>query len=176
MIKFNFEAGLSNATEQRTQLTASEKEEMKWTAHNKMKKEGSLNVNLDFMLNRIDPEIGRRLNAHGISKLSIPEQLNSLLTLLENGVDREKEFHTAPLALRPDDPRGTDSAGGTAFKDGSFIILGNLDALIIDQGIKYVLVNDAYYEAIPKLQSAYPEYMFIRADEILKKEIENKKA
>jgi hypothetical protein len=153
--------------------------EMKNEAGKKMKGKGIGDYNIDLMMAKIDPEIGRNFDAHGIAKGKESElnQLDSLLNFLQKGIDPERPFHTAPLRLRKDDAKGAQSAGGTATDTGGFIILGEYKKMISESGIKYVLVNDAYYEAIDKLSKAFPQVEFIRADqanEKLKEIVEGK--
>lgn len=142
-------------------------ESLKLEAINKYKRTGG-DPNFDLMMNAVDWEVGERFDAHGLSKVSVPAQLGQLITLLENGIDPNREFHTAPLEVRPENKAGAGAGlgtgGGTANKEGSFVILGGVDSKIKDSGIKHVIVNDAYYHAIDILAKAYPNVEFIRAD------------
>jgi hypothetical protein len=130
----------------------------------KYTRQNNHDINNDLLMTIIDPEIGRNFDAHGIAKISIYHQLDSLINLLQKGINPEKPFFTAPLALRADDAKGSDVAGGTANKTGSFIVLGEMGKSITESGIKHVLVNDAFYGAIEKLSKAFPQVEFIRAD------------
>jgi hypothetical protein len=153
---------------ERKKLTPEDVERLKRVAYSKEKERGG-DINLDLTLADIDWKVGERFDAHGIAKISIPNQLEQLITLLEKGIDPKRPFHTAPLEVDPEKKTalgaGFGTAGGTAYKEGSFVILGGPDAKLKD-GIKYVLVNDAYYEAVSALQKAYPDVEFIRADEV----------
>jgi len=126
-------------------------------------------VNLDLLVNGIDWQIGSRFDAHGIRKVSVTGQLDSLLNLLENGVNSSRRFDTAPLEVDPDLRAGLGAGlgtgGGAAYKDGSFVVLGPVDSSIAEGGIKYVIVNDVYYGAVARLKTAFPEVEFLRADE-----------
>lgn len=145
-------------------LTQEQIEHIKIQAANYRRKEGN-DVNNDLMLNPINGEIGRNFDAHGLAKINEFVQLDQLIELLGKGIDPTKEFFTAPLALRPEDPRDSNTAGGKALNTGSFIVLGEHGKSIKQEGIKYVLVNDMYYQAIPELTKAYPNIEFIRADQ-----------
>jgi len=59
----------------------------------------------------IKGEIGQYFDAHGIAKF---DQLNSLLQLLENGIDPERPFHTAPFEVLDEDRAGLGAGLGTA--------------------------------------------------------------
>jgi len=159
-------------------LTTEEVKEIERNAYAKVKQGQG---NLDLMINFIDWEIGQRFDAHGLAKKSVPAQLWQLLNLIEKGIDPDRPFHTAPLEVDPELRAGLGTGlgtgGGTTYKDGSFIILGEIDQKINQSGIRYIAVNDAYYDSISRLQEAYPQVQFIRADElndILKKIAEKK--
>ena len=123
--------------------------------------------NFDLMLHQIDPEMGRRFDAHGIAKVNEAFQLDALLNLLDNGIDKNRPFHTGNLELPAEEKiGGADSPGGVAYKDGSFVVMGGPDELMIKGGIKNVIVNDAYYGAVDRLRTAYPSVNFIRADRV----------
>ncbi|MBU0597024.1 hypothetical protein KKA94_02575 [Patescibacteria group bacterium] len=166
---------------ERKTLRPDDLERLRRTAYSKEKQaiaEGDV-VNLDLDLAQIDWKVGERFDAHGLAKISIPNQLTQLVKLLEQGIDPKRPFHTAPLEVEPEKKAALGAAlgtaGGTAYKEGSFVLLSNPDGQLMD-GIKYVIVNDAYYEALDELQAAYPDVEFIRADETPKRlqEIVNK--
>lgn len=156
-------------------LTPEEIEEMRRMAHQKSKESGP-DINTDLMIQNIDWRIGQRFDAHGITKIGIPNHLTQLLSLLDNGIDPNRDFHTAQLEINPENKAGAGvglgTAGGTASKDGSFVIMGEIDRSLRESGIKYVIVNDAYYEAVQRLSEAYPGVRFIRATE-LNQELKN---
>ncbi|MCK7520989.1 MAG: hypothetical protein MZV64_26490 [Ignavibacteriales bacterium] len=105
------------------------------------------------------------MTAHGLAKISVSDQLNQLNTLLSKGIDKNKTFYTAPLALK--DSRaasGFGTGGGHAYRDGSFIVVGPKNGNLSDDGIKYVIVNDAYYNIIDDLSRKFAHVEFIKAD------------
>ena len=124
-------------------------------------------VNCDAMvfLNGLPAEIGSKFDAHGIAKISVTDQLYQLNKLLTDGIDTSRWFHTAPLV-----PKGKGinlgTAGG-AYRDGSFIIVGEKSKLITDGGIKHVLVNGAYYNIIKDLQQKFPDVGFVKAEDVV---------
>jgi hypothetical protein len=132
------------------------------------------NQTLEFGGKRIDWRLGEHFDAHGIAKGMPEAQLRSLLNLLDNGIDPSREFSTAPLEVDPDSAARHDgrTAGGSAYKSGSFVVLGapgtkeHPSLGIVRGGIKAVIVNDAYFHAVDRLQQAYPDVKFIRADKV----------
>jgi hypothetical protein len=133
-------------------------------AHLKAKEEGE-ETNTDLMTNVIDWQIGEQFDAHGIAK---GNDLSRLVGLLNNGIDQSKAFNTAPLENNPDNKAGATwlgSAGGTAYKDGGFIVMSDPGKKIAESGIKNVIVNDLYYGIIDRLSKAYPDIRFIRANQ-----------
>ncbi len=107
----------------------------------------------------VDPQIGQRFDAHGIDTLSA-DGIQRLNDLLVNGVDPSRPFFTAQLSSEP-------NSGAVSPRDtGSFILIGKPDQQIKDGGIGGVIVHEAYYDAIPRLQEAYPGVKFIRADQM----------
>lgn len=109
--------------------------------------------------------IGSKFDAHGIAKISVPDHLAQLNKLLTDGINPARPFHTAPLVASA--PRGVGAGIGTsgsAYRDGSFILVGDKGKLIEDSGIKHVIVNDAYYNIISDLQRKFPDVNFVRAD------------
>ena len=107
--------------------------------------------------------IGSKFDAHGIAKISVTDHLKQLNKLLTEGIDNTKSFYTAPLVA----PKGVGAGIGTsgsAYRDGSFILVGDKGKLIEDSGIKHVIVNDSYYNIISDLQRKFPDVNFVRAD------------
>lgn len=127
-------------------------------------------ANIDAMvyLNSLSGKIGQKFDAHGMAKGTISEQLKELNKLLTTGIDKTKNFFTAPLALPAEAIQGAGAglgtAGGCAYRSGSFILVGEKSKLIEESGIKHVIVNDAYYKIINDLQRRFPEINFVRAD------------
>ena len=74
----------------------------------------------------IDPAVGRHFDAHGIAKGYEFDQLANLNTLLTQGLDPNRSFHTAPLRLSDADESGAASALGAAgpYDTGGFIVYG----------------------------------------------------
>lgn len=88
------------------------------------------------------PEITRSVDAHGIAK---GDEINHLLNILINGIDTNRAFFTAPLDIDPDKAAGMGAGlgtgGGTAYKDGVFIIASEPGKELTKDGIKTVLIN-----------------------------------
>ncbi len=124
-------------------------------------------VNCDAMvyLNELDPQVGKNFDAHGIAKISTTDQLKQLNDLLTNGIDRTKNFSTAPLVNEMEFGAVMGAPGGHAYRDGSFIIVAGKGKSLINDGIETVIVNDAYYAIIDDLQAKFPQVKFVRADE-----------
>ena len=126
-------------------------------------------VNYDafVFLNNLAPEIGSKFDAHGLAKIGVADQLRQLNTLLSKGIDKNKPFYTALLVAKNSAGAGAGlgTAGGHAYRDGSFIVVGEPSKLIEESGIKHVIVNDAYYNIIDDLGKKFPQIGFVRADE-----------
>lgn len=118
---------------------------------------------------KIPPDIGKRFDAHGISKNGFLSQLKSLVGLLSEGIDNTREFHTAALRLTDEEEIGAASGIGAVgpYENGGFIIIGHPDNTIREKGICAVLVEEHFYSAIPILQQKFPHILFIRADEMV---------
>lgn len=132
-------------------------------------------TNLQIERSNLPDEIGMRFQAHGIAKGTAAAQLRSLIGLLDNKFDQGKILYTTNL--RRSDENEIAGAVGAAgpYDTGGFIILGEPRKLhqpisetkdISETGVKGVLVNREWYDAIPTLQSAYPNIKFIRADQM----------
>ena len=112
------------------------------------------------------PESTSKINAHGIAK---GNELEHLIDLLENGIDRSRTFYTGPLGKTGENiGAAIGTPGGVAYRDGSFIIAARPGQTLADNGIGTVLINDfdkaggfpvALQEA---LRSRYPNIDFIR--------------
>lgn len=128
-----------------------------------------------FMESRIHPidgVIGKHFDAHGIVKGNFEEQIQTLDNFLKNGINSDKPFYTAPYEI-PDDERallraafGTSS--GAAYKNGLFVLVGQIDKTIKEGGIKYVILNAPLYAHIEKFQKAYLNVVFVPMKEVAK--------
>ncbi len=138
------------------------------------KKLNPLNDNIDasIYLNSLDWRKAELFDAHGIAKDSIPQQLKQLNEILSNGIGKNRNFFTAPLDVNPANARGVGAgigtAGGCAYRDGSFILVSDKRKTLKENGIKSVIVNDVYYNIIDDLQRKFPNIKFLRADEASK--------
>ncbi|MCQ2744103.1 MAG: hypothetical protein MJ230_04825 [bacterium] len=123
-------------------------------------------ANLDAMIHlaSLNSKIGNQFDAHGLAKANIPEQLKQLNELLTKGIDKTRPFHTAPLTGQQGVGAGLGCAG-SAYTDGSFIIVSGKGKTLIDDGIENVIVNDVYYSIINELKSKFPHINFVKANE-----------
>ncbi len=115
-------------------------------------------------LSKLDYETGSRFDAHGIAKISITDQLKQLNTILSKGIDKTKGFHTAPLVGKADIGAGLGTAG-SAYRDGSFILVSGKGKSLVSDGIETVIVNDAYYSIINDLKLKFPKVNFVKAED-----------
>lgn len=99
------------------------------------------------MYEKVDPKFGIQYQAHGIAKSNTKYMIASLLNLLVNGIDTQKQFYTAYFYV-PKNLAGIGCAIGTstgeAYKDGLAVVVGAYGRELIKDGIKIVLINDAY--------------------------------
>lgn len=119
----------------------------------------------------IPPETGEKIDAHGIAKGTLQDQVQSLQNILENGFNKENPLHTAPLVIGNPENRiwlgaGLGTGGGEALRDGAFILISKPGKKLKEQGIFAILVNPAIEEIIPNLQMAYPKHSFISYDKL----------
>ncbi len=136
-----------------------------------------IETNLLIERSKLPDSIGMRFRAHGIAKGTTASQLRSLLNLLDGKFDRTKPLYTSDLK-RSDENEISGAIGAAGpYDTGGFIIVGEPKKLhqpisetkdIPETGVRGVLVNREWYEAIAALQNAYPEVKFIRADEMEK--------
>lgn len=111
-----------------------------------------------------------KIQAHGMSKGNIGDQFKSLLDILQNGTDKERNngvLYTGPLVIDPDLMAGMGAAigtsGGTAYTDGGFMLVAKKDRFEIKSAddVGGVLVNEEVFRTLPeivsKLQNAFPE-------------------
>ena len=122
---------------------------------------------MEAHLNEVPPEIGCRFQGHGISKGYFDSQAQQLDNLLTNGIDPNRVFYTAPYAFKDKKAGGAfGTAGGTCYKDGLFVVLGEIDDVDFEKGIKCVVVNKPLYDKIEKLSELYPDVIFVRMCEV----------
>ena len=95
----------------------------------------------------------------------MPDQLRQLNGLLTKGIDKSRNFYTAPLAGKAGVGAGLGTGGGHAYRDGSFIITAGKDKSLISDGIENVIVNDAYYPIINDLRLKFPKINFVKAED-----------
>jgi len=174
--------GETKTTERRPQpLTQEEIAELKKSAHQKAREydteeqsaflshEANTPTTLQLERSKLGDEIGQKFRAHGIAK---SRQLDSLLNLLDNGINTKKPFYTADL-FRSDESEISGAVGAAGpYDTGGFIVLGEprraSQAIgsndIPKTGVAGVLVNREWYDAIPPLEKAHPNIKFIRAD------------
>ncbi len=131
---------------------------------------------LAFHRSELPTEIGKRFNAHGISKGRLDDQLRSLLNFLDNGAQGSRLYQNL---LKSNTETQTAFAAGASgpYDTGGFIILGQpspsfetIPPTIHDPekgtNISAVLVNEPFYQAIPTLQQQYPNTRFIKAQDL----------
>lgn len=129
--------------------------------------EGSMEIlklNRELLLSGAD-----RIQAHGMTKGNIGSQFKSLLEILQNGTDKDRNngvLYTGPLVIDPENSAGAGAAigtsGGTAYIDGGFMLVAKKDSHYIKSAgdIAGILVNEEVSRTLPdivsKLQSAFP--------------------
>lgn len=114
----------------------------------------------------IDPNIGKRFDAHGIVQGTQHDMLEALQYLLVNGVDKNRPFYHLPLKRDPlteHDNMIGDAAG--PYAHGAFIIVSKPDGSLSKDGVDSVIVNEQFYDAIPTLVKHFPHIYFIKPDE-----------
>ncbi len=128
-------------------------------------------TNLSIERDKLTEEIGMRFRAHGIAK---SRQFDALLGLLNGGIDPNKPFYTVDLKRNDENEIAAALGAAGPYDTGSFIVLSPPHELnqitnevdISTSGIAGVLVNQEWYHAIPRLEQAYPDIKFIRADQM----------
>jgi N12 class adenine-specific DNA methylase len=107
----------------------------------------------------VDPSVGVRFDAHGLSKGTPDSQARQLDSLLSNGVDSSRDFFTAPFEVDKDKKAalaaGLGTAGGTARKNGVAVVTGGYGLSIKDGGIVNVFINDAMKELKAAVEAKY---------------------
>ena len=93
------------------------------------------------------------------------EQLKFLNTLLAEGIDPKRPFHTLPLRETDENEQAGGAMGAVGpYDSGSFIVISEIDKSM-KEGIAGVLVNEHCYGAIPTLEKHFPGVKFIKAGE-----------
>ncbi len=120
-----------------------------------------INPETDEIFETIDGNIGINFDAHGIAKTN---QLSTLIDLLNKGIDKNRDFYTAPFEvpkeLRAALGAGLGTGGGTAYKDGLAVLTSGYKEKLKENGIKHVFINDAFAGLKDSLAKAYPQYLF----------------
>lgn len=124
----------------------------------------SANYDMFLHLNRLSKEAGSQFDAHGLAKVSISDQLKQLNVLLSQGIKKDKPFCTAPLVAESNIGAAIGTGSGAAYRDGSFIVVSGRNKTLLNDGIEYVIVNDAYYKVVDDLAKKFPNVKFVKAD------------
>lgn len=102
----------------------------------------------DKVYDKINSQIGIHFDSHGLSKGHPSAQYEQLIYLLENGIDKSKQFHTAPFEvsneLRAGLGSGLGTSGGTCYKEGFAVLVSGYRKSLINDGITFVLINDIF--------------------------------
>jgi hypothetical protein len=115
-------------------------------------------IDLHQARTNIDPEVGKRFDAHGIAKT---EQLDSLVRFLDQGVDKNRPLHTLQLRRSDSEEAASASMGASGpYDQGGFIVVGKPDIPINVGGIALVALNWQYREAASLLARHYPGVFF----------------
>ena len=95
-------------------------------------------------------EVASNVQAHGAP-------IGELQNILDNGIDPDRPFYTAPL--------NDSGSGALGLRDvgtgGQVLILGAPGQQIKDSGVQAVVVNDYLAPSIPQLQAAYPNVTWL---------------
>ena len=129
-----------------------------WDAQNRSNRsdawfEGKVTTNAAFDAVQ---DNGNFIPAHGMSKApTLSQGLEQLTTMLDGGIDPNRELYTAPLTAVPGSSSTTP--GGYAYRDGPFIVTFRQGATRpTSADITGVLVNPAHAEIAAQLQAKYP--------------------
>ena len=120
-----------------------------------------LNTETNETYDRVSWEIWEKYDSHWITKST---QLPNLLNLLDNWIDESRAFSTAPFELTNETKHKISSAiwtwWGTSYKDWIWIITSNYNKTIKEDWIKFVFINDIYWDLISPLSELYPQFNF----------------
>ena len=114
---------------------------------------------LDWVFKQMTPEVGMRFDAHGIAVKS-GSAVNELDALLTEGLHDNQTFYTMNFI---DGGVNLASTLGAAhpFTEGGLIVVSDVDTMINETGIKYVVVGEEYMNGMDILTSKYPDYTFV---------------
>ena len=106
-------------------------------------------------------KIWEKYDSHWIAKSN---QLSNLLNLLDNWIDESRTFSTAPFELTNETKQKIASAiwtwWGTSYKDWIWVITSEYNKTIKEYWIKFVFINDIYWDLIGPLSELYPQFNF----------------
>lgn len=117
--------------------------------------------NSEEVYEKINSDIRIYFDSHGLSKGHPVEQYEQLIFLLEKGVNKSRNFYTAPFEIsnefRAGIGAGLGTSGGTCYKDGFAIVISGYNKQLGKHGIKYVLINDVFEDIIDILKEIYED-------------------
>ena len=130
----------------------------------------------DYMLKELSIFEGKKLNmvCRVLDDKNYPQILSAFKKIITKSFSEAKlqklykksfPWGKVPSDIARGAGAGLGTAGGCAYRDGSFILLSEKDKLISDSGIKSVIVNDVYYPIMQDLRKKFPNVNFMRADE-----------
>lgn len=107
---------------------------------------------LDWAIDNTDRSVGIKFDAHGIAKGTPYELLDKLLT---EGIRKDRTFYSMSFinAGRYGGAFGADRP----FTSGGIIVVSDFGQLLIDAGIKYVILGEEYNRLIDFLRKKYPQ-------------------
>lgn len=122
---------------------------------------------------KISWEIWQHYDAHWIDKL---DMLWNLVKILSEWIDNSRTFFTAPFEI-PNEIKAALwpalwTSWWTAYKWWIAVLVSGYEKSLLKDWIKYVFINDAYWELIEQLKVCFPEYSFHLLSE-QKKVLEN---
>lgn len=98
-------------------------------------------LNLDNL-----PDFVSEIDSHGIAK---GDEIQRLLDLLNNGIDKSRVLYTAPLVATEKTKAAATAlgtAGGASYRGGLFIIAADFGKTLNQDGIGVVFINDMSFE------------------------------
>ncbi len=120
--------------------------------------ESATGEGLERAVDQIPFDVGTHFDAHGIAgKFGMPS--DELDALLKNGIDENRTFYSKSLDYSPE---ASGALGADRpFTEGDLIVVSGMDEMLVDGGIKYVLVGETYLKCFDLLRNRYPEVTFI---------------